>query len=202
MPEKSKNEGTKRKASPERPKTRDLVPIASPLNHDLRKIFQDIRNRDVANDVLKPLKHGVEKAVAVAAKVTCNHPNCSFSSTKENVVEHAKKCIHALVPCVWCNEEVPLDCIETHWQECDHKFDVTRRVPQVRLDSTESTRDEDDMEMDHPNDGGPDSASDDPDTEGIEAMRALVVDLRNSPPMGNHHGRAFRPPNGKSWQGL
>ena len=116
MPEKSKNEGTKRKATPERPKTRDLVPIASPLNHDLRKIFQDIRNRDVANDVLKPLKHAVEKAVAAAAKVTCSHPNCSFSSTKENVVEHAKKCIHALVPCVWCNEEVPLACIERHWQ--------------------------------------------------------------------------------------
>ena len=96
MPEPEKP--TKRRAIPFPPKTRELTPLETPLNHELRKMFQDIRNKDLA------------------AAATCRHPNCSFTSTKGDVIEHEKDCILAIVPCVWCNEKVPFDCIEDHWK--------------------------------------------------------------------------------------
>ena len=79
-------------------------------------------------------------------------------------------------------------------------------MPEVRLDSG---RDWEDMEIDHPNDEAHDSASkgpnaDDSDTEGAacedEAIVALVASVFPLP--NGQSSLAFRPPHGKSSQGL
>jgi len=127
--------GTKRKlrkASPEPSKTREMVPLQTPLNTELRNIFQGIREEDLAfataevtcrhrtcNFSSQRARVAEHEKVCARVELSCSHPGCSFASTKDNLIRHEKE---AHVPCVWCSAKVPMVSMANHWKECDHKY--------------------------------------------------------------------------------